>query len=156
MKILVDADACPVKEIIETVAADFSIPVMMIIDTSHELYSNYSEIIQVSKAPDAVDLALFNRTSPGDIVVTHDYGVASMVLGKKAYPISNNGKWFTNQNIDTLMYERHIAAKQRKIGIHTCSMRKRNKQDDIHFRESFTKLCIFALRKEKERATHNQ
>lgn len=153
MKILVDADACPVKEIIEEVAAKFMIPVIMIIDTSHELYSDYSEIIQVSKAPDAVDLALFNRTSPGDIVVTHDYGVASMVLGKRAYPISNNGKWFTNQNIDTLMYERHIAAKQRKMGIHSCSIRKRNKQDDIHFRESFTKLCIYALKKEKEHSS---
>ncbi|MDO5292824.1 MAG: YaiI/YqxD family protein [bacterium] len=150
MKILVDADACPVKEIIEDIASNFKIPVIMIIDTSHELYSNYSEIIQVSKAPDAVDLALFNRTSPGDIVVTHDYGVASMVLGKKAYAINNNGKWFTNQNIDVLMYERHIAAKQRKMGVHSCSMKKRSKQDDQHFRDGFTRLCIYALKREKE------
>lgn len=149
MKILVDADACPVKSIIEDVAGKYKIPVIMIIDTSHELYSTYSEIVQVSKAPDAVDLALFNRTRAGDIVVTHDYGVASMVLGKKAYAISNNGKWFTNQNIDLLMYERHVAAKQRKMGIHSCSIRKRSKQDDLHFRESFTKLCLFALRQEK-------
>ena len=149
MKILVDADACPVKEIIEDVAGKYKIPVVMIIDTSHELYSNYSEIIQVSKAPDAVDLALFNRTEAGDIVVTHDYGVASMVLGKKAFAINNNGKWFTNQNIDLLMCERHIAAKQRKMGIHSCSMRKRSKQDDLHFRESFTKLCLLALKQER-------
>ena len=151
MKILVDADACPVKQIIEDVASNFKIPVIMIIDTSHELYSYYSEIVQVSKAKDAVDVALFNRTREGDIVVTHDYGVASMVLGKRAFAINNNGKWFTNQNIDTLMYERHIAAKQRKLGIHSCSMRKRTKQDDIHFKDSFTKLCILALKKEKER-----
>ena len=144
MKILVDADACPVKDIIEEVAKGFGIEVYMIIDTSHELYSNYSSIIQVSKAPDAADLALFNRTEPGDIVVTHDYGVASMVLGKKAYAISFNGKWFTNQNIDMLMYERHVAAKKRKNGIHSCSMKKRTKQDDMKFREGFTKLCIYA------------
>ena len=144
MKILVDADACPVKEIIEDVAKGFGLDVTMIIDTSHELYSDYSTIIQVSKAPDAADLALFNRTDPGDIVVTHDYGVASMVLGKKAYAISFNGKWFTNQNIDMLMYERHVAAKQRKNGIHSCSIKKRTKEDDIKFRESFTRLCIYA------------
>lgn len=148
MKILVDADACPVKDIIEEVAKSFGLAVCMIIDTSHELYSNYSSIIQVSKAPDAADLALFNRTQAGDIVVTHDYGVASMVLGKKAYAISFNGKWFTNQNIDMLMYERHVAAKQRKIGIHSCSMKKRTKEDDLKFKESFIKLCIHAMKQQ--------
>ncbi len=146
MKILVDADACPVKDIIEEVAKSFGLEVYMIIDTSHELYSDYSSIIQVSKAPDAADLALFNRTDPGDIVVTHDYGVASMVLGKKAYAISFNGRWFTNQNIDMLMYERHVAAKQRKKGIHSCSIKKRTKEDDARFRESFIKLCVYAMK----------
>lgn len=149
MKILVDADACPVKDIIEEVAKNYNIPVMMIIDTSHELYSNYSEVVQVSKAPDAVDVALFNRTNAGDIVVTHDYGVASMVLGKKALAINHNGRWFTDQNIDVLMYERHIAAKQRKMGIHSCSMNKRTKKDDEKFREGFIRLCQYALKKEK-------
>lgn len=149
MKILVDADACPVKDIIEEVAKSFGLPVYMIIDTSHELYSDYSSIIQVSKAPDAADLALFNRTEPGDIVVTHDYGVASMVLGKKAYAISFNGKWFTDQNIDLLMYERHVAAKQRKNGIHSCSMKKRTKEDNQRFKESFIKLCIYALKQQE-------
>ncbi len=118
----------------------------MIIDTSHELYSDYSSIIQVSKAPDAADLALFNRTEAGDIVVTHDYGVACMVLGKKAYAISFNGKWFTDKNIDVLMFERHVAAKQRRNGIHSCSMKKRTKEDDLRFKESFTRLCVFALK----------
>lgn len=144
MKILVDADACPVKDIIETVALEFKIPVLMIIDTSHEYDSDYSETIQVSKAPDAVDVALFNRTSEGDIVVTHDYGVASMVLGKKAFAINHNGRLYTNHNIDQLMYERHIAAKQRKAGVRSCSMRRRTKEDDIRFRENFIKLCQMA------------
>ncbi len=148
MKILVDADACPVKDIIEEVAKDFGLTVIMIIDTSHELYSDYSSIIQVSKAPDAADLALFNRTEASDIVVTHDYGVASMVLGKKAYAISFNGKWFTNQNIDMLMYERHVAAKQRKIGIHSCSVKKRTKEDNQRFRDSFIKLCTHAMKQQ--------
>lgn len=150
MKILVDADACPVKDIIEEVAIQFKIPVMMIIDTSHELYSDYSEIIQVSKAPDAVDLALFNRTKKGDIVVTQDYGVASMVLGKKAYALNYNGKWFTDNNIEMLMFERHIAAKQRKSGVHSCSVRKRTKEDDTRFRESFIRLCQYAIKRESE------
>lgn len=155
MKILVDADACPVKEIIETVALEFKIPVLMIIDTSHEYNSDYSETIQVSKAPDAVDVALFNRTVEGDIVVTHDYGVASMVLGKKAFAINHNGRLYTNQNIDQLMYERHIAAKQRKSGVRSCSMRRRTKEDDLRFRENFIKLCQMALHYKQHHQKNN-
>lgn len=148
MKILVDADACPVKSIIEEVAQDYRIPVLMIIDTSHELSSVYSEILQVGKAPDAVDVALFNHTSPGDIVVTGDYGVASMVLGKNAFAIDPNGRLYTNQNIDFLMYERHVAKKKRKNDVHTYSMKKRTREDDKLFRVAFIKLCKTALQRD--------
>lgn len=150
MKILVDADACPVKNIIEEVASEYHIPVLMIIDTSHELTSSYSEILQVSKAPDAADVALFNRTVPGDIVVTGDYGVASMVLGKSAYAINQNGRLYTNQNIDLLMYERHVSKKQRKAGVRTFSMKKRTKEDDNKFRQAFLMLCKTALQRSRE------
>lgn len=140
MKILVDADACPVKSSIENIAEKFNIPVIMVIDTSHILESDYSEIVQVSKAPDAVDIALINRTLPGDIVVTQDYGVASMALGKRAYAINQNGRYYTDENIDMLMFERHLSKKQRRAGNRTGSIRKRTKVDDEHFEVSFTKL----------------
>ena len=60
MKILVDADACPVKEIIEKVAKQKNIEVVMYIDSSHILSSDYSKIVTISKGRDAVDLALIN------------------------------------------------------------------------------------------------
>jgi uncharacterized protein len=141
MKILVDADACPVKQIIERIAKQFDIPVIMVIDTSHILESDYSKIIQVSKAPDAVDIALINRTDSGDIVVTQDYGVASMALGKRAHAINQNGKYYTEENIDLLMFERHISKKQRRAGGRTSSMKKRSKLDDEHFEVAFIELC---------------
>lgn len=150
MKILVDADACPVKHIIEKVAKELEIPVIMIIDTSHILDSDYSEIVQVSKAPDAVDIALINRTEAGDLVVTQDYGVATMVLGKKGYAINQNGRIYTDDNIDLLMFERHIAKKQRRGGVRTSSIRKRTKEDDDNFEHSFRKLCQLALSKQKK------
>lgn len=141
MKILVDADACPVKHIIERVAKNLNIQVLMVIDTSHILESKYSEIIQVSKAPDAVDIALINRTIAGDIVVTQDYGVASMALGKRAYAINQFGKYYTEENIDLLMFERHLAKQQRKAGGRIGTMKKRSKEDDERFEKSFTALC---------------
>jgi uncharacterized protein YaiI (UPF0178 family) len=141
MKILVDADACPVKHIIEKVAKSLDIPVIMFIDTSHILESDYSEIVQVSKAPDAVDIALINRTEPGDIIITQDYGVASMALGKHSYAINQNGRYYTDENIDLLMFERHISKKQRRSGARTGSIKKRSKEDDEHFEAAFLRLC---------------
>ncbi len=145
MKILVDADACPVKHIIEKIAKSLTIPVIMFIDTSHILESDYSEIVQVSKAPDAVDIALINSTEPGDIVVTQDYGVASMALGRRSYAINQNGRYYTDENIDMLMFERHLSKKQRRAGGHTRSIKKRSKEDDALFEESFYSLCIKCL-----------
>lgn len=145
MKILVDADACPVKNIIEKVAKEFNIEVIMFIDTSHILHSDYSKVITVSKGADAVDLALINQTSQGDVVVTGDYGVASMVIAKKAYPINQNGKVYTEDNIDLLMFERHISRKQRNAGYRTNRIKKRTKLEDENFENSFRKLCLSHL-----------
>ena len=142
MKILVDADACPVKEIIERIAARYELPVMMLIDTSHELTSDYSEIVTVSKAPDAVDFALINRTGKGDIVVTQDYGVAAMALGKGANAIHPGGRVYTDSNIDVLLMERDIAKKCRRAGERVGGhAKKRTNADDDRFADAFTLLC---------------
>ncbi len=142
MKILVDADACPVKEIIERVAKEYGLPVMMLTDTSHILNSTYSEVVLVSKAPDAVDFALINRTTRGDIVVTQDYGVAAMALGKGAYAIHPNGKIYTDSNIEVLLMERDIAKKCRRDGARIKGhAKKRTNADDDHFTQAFISLC---------------
>ena len=146
MKILVDADACPVKDIIEKTAKDYKLPVMMLTDTSHILTSDYSEIILVSKAPDAVDFALINRTIRGDIVVTQDYGVAAMALGKGAYAIHPSGRIYTDSNIDVLLMERDIAKKCRRDGDRIKGhAKKRTNNDNDRFAASFVQLCEKAL-----------
>jgi len=146
MKILVDADACPVKEIIEDIAVKWKLPVIMLTDTSHILTSDYSEIILVSKAPDAVDFALINRTSKGDIVVTQDYGVAAMALGRGAYAIHPGGKIYTDNNIEVMLMERDIAKQCRRAGERIKGhASKRTTADDANFIASFTKLCQKAV-----------
>lgn len=149
MKILVDADACPVKEIIERIAKKFQLPVLMFIDTSHILYSDYSEIILISKAPDAVDFALMNRTERGDIVISQDYGVAAMALGKGAYAIHPGGKIYNDGNIDILLMERDIAKQYRRSGKRLGGhAKKRTSADDVRFTEAFTCMCERASRGE--------
>ena len=140
MQILVDADACPVKEVIVRVAKKYKIPVTMIIDTSHELYDGYSTIITVDKARDGVDIKLINLLKREDIVVTQDYGVAAMGLGKGAKVLNQNGLIYSDNNIDRLLFERHIGQKVRRAGGRTGSVKKRSKEDDENFERALIKL----------------
>lgn len=141
MKILVDADACPVKNIIVKIAREYKVPVVMFIDTSHTLDDGYSEIIVVDKGADSVDIALINKLSKGDIVVTQDYGVAAMALPKGANAINQNGLVYTAENIDKLLFERFLSQKVRRSGGRTANVRKRNNDDDERFERAFRELC---------------
>jgi uncharacterized protein YaiI (UPF0178 family) len=148
MKIYVDADACPVVRIVEQVAKKYEIPVMLLCDTNHVLSSDYSEIKVIGAGLDAVDFALVNLCTKSDIVVTQDYGVAAMALGKGAYAIHQSGKWYTNDNIDLLLMERHLNKKARRASAknHLKRSRKRTGDDNIGFEESFEKLVLSAKR----------
>ena len=84
MTVFVDADACPVTR------------------------------LTVGAGADAVDLALINLCKSGDIVVTQDYGVAALALGKGAKAVHQSGRWYTEENIDALLMERHLAKKARQ------------------------------------------
>ena len=141
MKILVDADACPVKQIIVRVAKKKAIPVIMICDTSHVLNDGYSQTIIVDKQADSADYALMALFSCEDIVVTQDFGLAAMVLGKGARVLNQNGLVYTNQNIDKLLYERHIGQKVRRGGGKTKGPAKRAKEDDERFEAAFVGLA---------------
>jgi len=142
MKIFVDADACPVVDIVEDIATKYNIPVTLLCDTNHVLISDYSEVIVVGAGADAVDYKLISICHRGDIVVTQDYGVAAMALGKGAFAIHQSGKWYTNENIDQMLMERHLNKKARRASSrkHIKGPRKRTEEDDQRFAESFEKL----------------
>lgn len=140
MRILVDADACPVKQIIVRLAKEKNIPVTMLIDTAHELYDGYSTIITVDKQADSVDFALIGLLTREDVVVTQDYGLAAMVIGKGAKAINQNGLIFTDANMDKLLLERHIGKRMRRGGSKNKGPAKRTKDDDARFEAAFERL----------------
>jgi len=146
MKIYVDADACPVVKIVEIIAEKYMVPVTLLCDTNHILNSDYSEVKIIGAGADAVDFALINLCKRGDIVVTQDYGVAAMALGKGAYCIHQSGKWYTNDNIDRMLMERHLGKKARRASgkNHLKGPKKRTEDDDIRFAESFEKIILMA------------
>ncbi len=142
MRVFVDADACPVVGIIEKVAREHNVPVTLLCDTNHVLSSAYSEVIVVGAGADAVDYKLISICHKGDIVVSQDYGVAAMALGKGAYAIHQSGKWYTNENIDQMLMERHLNKKARRASRknHLKGPRKRTSEDNERFRESLEKM----------------
>ena len=147
MKIYVDADACPVVRIIEKLAKKYEILCVLLCDTSHVLSSDYSEVVIVGSGADAVDFKLISLLSRGDICVSQDYGVAAMALGKGCYAIHQSGKWYTNENIDQMLMERHIAKTERRKTKkhHLKGQKKRTEEDDKRFEESFEKMILKAM-----------
>lgn len=146
MKIYVDADACPVVRIVEQAARQKGISVTLLCDTNHVLRSEYSEVKIIGAGADAVDFALINLCRKGDIVVTQDYGVAAMAIGRGAYAIHQSGKWYTDKNIDQMLMERHLNKKARRASgkNHLKGPRKRTPEDDVLFRQSFEQLIRLA------------
>lgn len=140
MRILVDADACPVKQIIIKVAKERKLSVTMFIDTSHLIEDGYSEVITVDKQRDSADLALVNRAVAGDVVVTQDFGLAAMALAKGAKVLNQNGMIYSDENMNRLLFERHLSQKVRRSGGRTGGPRKRSKEDDVKFEAEFRRI----------------
>ena len=150
MQIFVDADACPVVDIVEKIAKEYNVPVTLLCDTNHVLSSVYSEVVVVGAGADAVDYKLISICHKGDIVISQDYGVAAMALGKGAYAIHQSGKWYTNDNIDQMLMERHLNKKARRSSrkCHIKGPKKRTEEDDERFAQSFEKMLLMAREKE--------
>lgn len=140
MKILIDADGCPVVDITVQLAREFDIECLILTDTSHEIYREGAKTIVVSKGPDSVDLKLANMLVPNDIVITQDYGLASICLAKHANPISQDGMRYTNDNIDALLLFRHNAKKIRRAGGRLKGGTKRTAQQNEAFKQMLRKL----------------
>lgn len=139
-KVLIDADGCPVVELTIAAAKRFGLPVLLICDTSHIMQREGAETITVSKGADAVDFVLVNRVAKGDIVVTQDYGLAAMVLAKRGIPLDQNGRIYSEENIEGLLHGRHVAKKIRQSGGRMKGPKKRRVEDNIAFEKALEQL----------------
>lgn len=142
MQILVDADACPVVRIVEQMARERKVPVTLFCDTNHVLRSDYAAVRTIGAGADAVDFALTAACKAGDVVITQDYGLAAMILSKGAYGLHQSGMRYTDDNIDRLLMERHLAKKARmaKARHHLKGPARRTEEDDKQFSTALKKL----------------
>ncbi len=146
-RVLVDADACPVVREAVDVAKKHRIPVTLLCDEHHVLTSDYAEVRHVSSGADAVDIALMNLCRRGDVVLTQDYGVAAMALGRGAFAIHHSGRRYSDDNIDQMLLERHLAKKARRASgkHHLHGPAKFTQADRQRFTDAFTALLNEAL-----------
>lgn len=142
MKLIVDADACPVVAICESVARAQGIECVLVCDTAHKLISDYSTVITVSQGSDSADYKIVNTVQKGDIVVTQDYGLGAMCLSRGAYAINQNGMRYTDKNIDSLLFFRAASAKARRAGKHLKGPKKRDPAQNEVFKYELEKLIL--------------
>lgn len=140
MKVLVDADACPVTDITVGLCKKFSKACILFCDTAHELHRDGAQTLVFDKGADSVDFALVNRVDAGDIVVTQDYGLASMCLAKNAYVLHQDGWQYTEYNIQALLLQRHEAKKLRMAGGRTKGPSKRKAAQNEAFEKALQQL----------------
>ncbi|MBS7576677.1 MULTISPECIES: YaiI/YqxD family protein [unclassified Enterococcus] len=146
MKILIDGDGSPVKKETIQIASQYQIAVLLI--TTHDHYSSqadsrYLTTIYIEKGADAVDFEIVKRAKALDIVITQDYGLASLLLAKNVQVIHQNGFQFTQSNIDQLLMQRYLGQKIRKAGGKT----KGPKKYTAEAREAFQKLLHELIQK---------
>jgi len=140
-KIVVDADACPVKEEVSRAAVRFGVPAWMVSSWDHRLPELPGVTnIQVDAGKDSVDLFIANRLSPGDVLVTGDYGLAALALARRSAVLTPRGRMLTNANIGQLLSERHESAKFRRAGGRAKGPKPFTAEDRDRFLQALTKL----------------
>ena len=140
MKILIDADGCPVVKQTIQISEKKNIRCIIISDTSHTFSSDYAEIFTVDKGADSVDFKLVNMIEHKDVVITQDYGLAAMSLAKGAIVLNQNGMIYDDYNISGLLESRHTAKKIRNSGGRLKGPTKRTPEQDAEFIKTLNKV----------------
>lgn len=133
MKVLIDADACPVVDIAVRLSRKYKIPCILLCDTAHTMHREGAATLVFDKGADSVDFALVNRVERGDLVITQDYGLASMCLAKEATVLHQDGWQYTEYNIQALLFQRHESRKYRASGGRVKGPHKRTNEQDRAF-----------------------
>ena len=140
MKIVIDADACPVTALAVKVAKEKGIECIIVCDNTHVIeYENIKTIV-VDKGADSADCKIANILNAGDVAITQDYGLAALCLGKKAKVLNQNGLIYTDDNIENLLYSRYANKKIMMSGKRIKGPSKRTKENDQVFLNSLYKI----------------
>ena len=136
MRIIVDGDACSGISIIEKCAKEYELELIVYCDIHHYITLDYGDVKIVDSGFQSVDMKVSNECKENDIVVSQDYGVAAICLGKRAYVINPRGTIYKNENIEGMLERKHISQKIRKAGGRTPNAKKRTSEDDKRLKKN--------------------
>ena len=144
-RLLVDADACPVKDEIISNAATAGAEVLFVASYAAFRKEEQSlpervQMVYVDQGFQAADMYIANAARSGDIVVTNDYGLAALCLPRGAKVLSPRGSEYSASNMDDLLSQRHLSAKARRAGHRTKGPRAMSEEDKRAFQHKLTKL----------------
>lgn len=140
MKILIDADACPVTDRAIRMARGRGMDAILFCDDAHCIEREGVEVVTVLRGADSADFALINRCARGDIVVTQDYALAAMALAKGARAVHPSGMRYTDENMTGLLSMRHVTRKARRAGEHLRGPHARTREMDEVFERALAQL----------------
>lgn len=140
MRIIIDGDACPVIEQTEKIARKYNIKLLLFCDYNHNIELKYGEVIKVDQSYQSVDMLILNKAQKNDIIITDDYGLASLVLAKNCQALNSKGMQFTEKNINYLLMRRHLNKKIRDAGKRHPTSKKRTKKDDLFFKNKLDSI----------------
>ncbi|MBA2873515.1 YaiI/YqxD family protein [Thermaerobacillus caldiproteolyticus] len=138
--IFVDADACPVKSEIFWLARKYNILSVFVSSYNHVSRSEEMKWVYVDTEKEAVDLYILNRAVKGDVVVTQDIGLASMLVNRGIYVISPRGKVYEEREMDNILHLRYLQAKQRRQGIYQKGAKRFSNEERRVFLQGFEKI----------------
>ena len=140
MNVLIDADGCPVVDITVRLCRQANVTCLILCDTAHQIIRDGAETLIFDKGTDSVDFAIVRRLQPGDLVITQDYGLASLCLARRARALHQNGWEYTPDNIDALLLDRHTSRKLRASGARMKGPKKRDPRSNEAFESALLKL----------------
>ncbi|WP_246108437.1 YaiI/YqxD family protein [Salisediminibacterium halotolerans] len=142
MKVLIDGDACPVVPDILAIASHYGISVVIVSSYAHKRNQPWPDFVTeriVDPDNEAADTRIFTETQQGDVVVTDDMGLASLVLAKGASVLTGRGEEMTDWNIQFQLDKRAHQAKERRAGKKTKGPKAYLAEDRAEFRRNFEK-----------------
>jgi len=86
-------------------------------------------------------MAIANEIKKNDILITQDFGLATLALTHSAYAVHPKGMIYNNNNIEQLLFERYLNNKSRKQNIHIKGPKKRKEEDNTNLINSLKK-CL--------------
>lgn len=144
IEIWVDADAMPRDALasIDQLADDLRAEVTTVSSIRHEHHRDRH--ITVDAAPQAADMAIISHLNKQtvNVVVTQDYGLAALALGRGAFVLSPRGVEFTNDNIDRFLFERDLHQRERQLRHRSKGPKPRTKEDADRFYTALRQLLV--------------